>query len=677
MIVDKQKSQLNFVLNISIASFGKYMKIYFQILFLFFMSIAFVNGQQPLSNRVANYDMEVYLDTDKKMTVTEMDFLWQNPSADTIRELQFHLYYNAFKNTESTFLKGANTDFGLTNGECNWGWSEVTKVIDPQGNNLTTNLEYIQTNDNNTNDQTVLKIPLAKPVLPFESLNLKINWKAKIPKLSIRTGYNREYYFMAQWFPKVGVYEGKDIRCADEGRWNCNQYHRATEYYSDFGVYEVSLNVPEGYVVGASGERITEQKEKNRKIYTYRAEDVIDFTWTAYPKFKEAKDKWKGVDIRLLYHPDRECVVERYLESAKYCFEYMHENVGAYPYSTLTIVDPPYHGIRSSGMEYPTLVTGAGFYCLPQDLRTTETITVHEMVHQYFMQMVASNEQEEAWLDEGFTSYYEGRIIDHYYDYIMESDWLEAGISNKSWRRYRYVTSDTKIGKAAQPGWEFRHGGYGPLTYGKTAVTLFTLEGLVGIETMDEIMQTYFERWKFEHPCGQNFIDVVSEIVRKNHGDKFGESMDWFFEETVYSSNECDYKLASIQNRKATKPLGFVENNQDCVEDETTEEEWYESKIIVHRLGEIKLPIELLVEFEDGKTELRTWDGKGRSEEFTFKHTSKVNAAILDPEFKIDLDINCVNNSLVLDAPKDGIWKYVSAWMLWVQNAMQNASFII
>ena len=180
-------------------------------------------GQAPLSNRVANYKMHIFLDTEEKMTRNHTEFLWNNPSADTIYELQFHLYYNAFKNDQSTFLQGSN--FSYADDKCDWGWSNIKTIKDAAGNDLTPNLKYIQPNDENEQDQTVLLIPLAESVLPYGSVQLDFDWEAKIPKLMIRTGYNREYYFMAQWFPKVGVYEGKGIRCAEAGSWNCNQYH--------------------------------------------------------------------------------------------------------------------------------------------------------------------------------------------------------------------------------------------------------------------------------------------------------------------------------------------------------------------------------------------------------------------------------------------------------------------
>ncbi len=644
------------------------------------MGYSLLQGQKVLSNRVANYDMEVYLDTDYHKTRSETTLLWKNPSKDTIRELQFHLYYNAFKNDQSTFMIESNGDFVSQEmiDECNWGWSKITKISDEYGNDLSSKMEYINSENGTETDQTVLSVSLDQPVLPYDSIKIHYSWEAQIPKLMIRTGYNRDYYFMAQWFPKVGVYEGEGVRCSKKGKWNCHQYHRYTEYYSDFGNYRVRLNVPEDYIVGASGSCSNIEKKGNRKIHTYEVNDVIDFTWTAYPRFEEVNTKWKNVDIRVLHHEDRSCMAERYIESAKFCLDFLDQHVGKYPYPTLTIVDPPYHGIRSSGMEYPTLITGAGLYCLPQGIRTTETITVHELVHQYFMQMVATNEQEEAWLDEGFTSYYEARIIDQYYKYIMENDYFDLHISNKSWRRYRYVNAENpKVDVAAQPGWAFKHGGYSPLVYGKAAVTLSTLEGILGMEVMDKIMQTYFEKWKFKHPCGQDFVQVVSDVTQQYYGDRYGENMNWFFEETVFSSNICDYKLATVENRIVRSPMGYFDENEECLTTNRMSDQLYESEVILYRLGEIKLPVEVLLVFENGEEELYFWDGMERSTSIKVKKTHKVIGAVIDPEHKIDLDINHLNNSWFETPPKTGFMKLCNTWMLWIQQTMLSVSSLI
>ncbi|MEM9991538.1 MAG: M1 family peptidase, partial [Bacteroidota bacterium] len=297
---------------------------------------------QALSDRIANYHIKVELDTAQRMLFASTDLRWHNPSKDTIRELQFHIYYHAFKNNQSTFLKeagGIKSIIGKSFWEdCAWGATKITSIRDQYDNDLTDSQTYIQPDDDNEADQTVLRLLLKEPVLPYDSIQLDMQWQANIPKLLIRTGYNQDYYFMAQWFPKLGVYEPAGMRFAETGQWNCHQYHLATEYYANFGTYEVEITTPKGYVVGGSGKRIKTTETASTQTLTYRANDVIDFAWTAYPNFIEVVDNWEHVTLRLLRHPDRSCLTERYLTSAKYALEYMDKYVGKYPYSVLTIV---------------------------------------------------------------------------------------------------------------------------------------------------------------------------------------------------------------------------------------------------------------------------------------------------------------------------------------------------
>ncbi|MEO1628704.1 MAG: M1 family metallopeptidase, partial [Bacteroidota bacterium] len=469
----------------------------------------------PLSPRVANYQMDIELDVTSKKLYGSTTLLWRNPSQDTVRELQFHLYYNAFKNTRSTFVRESIqlSEFFKSgwDGECGWSWSEIQRIKDEQGNDLSKGMSFIQPDDNNKDDQTVLRVPLTIPALPGGEIQIQFDWEAKIPKTMVRTGYNKDFYFFAQWFPKVGVYEAAGVRYATKGQWNCHQYHAAGEYYSDFGVYDVSLTVPKDYIVGASG--ALQQKEQKGEQTTWRfyVEDVIDFTWTTSPEFLVLTDQWKDVQLSLLCYPGHEQFADRYFGTVKNALEFMDEKLGAYPYPTLTMVDPPIHGLFTGGMEYPTLFTSISLCFIPEGIKTTETLIVHEFVHQYFMQMVATHEKEEPWMDEGMTTYYEGRILDKYDgEYTSLVDWMGMKMGNSIYNRWEYLAMDNpKIADNSYESWEFRHGGYSRISYNKVGVWLKTLEGLIGQEVFDEVMRTFFERWKFRHPCKRDFTSIV------------------------------------------------------------------------------------------------------------------------------------------------------------------------
>lgn len=672
------------------------MKNLLQIFLLLFPSM-WLNAQkftptfeEPLSPRIANYDIDVTLDAETKKLHGIEKIRWKNTSQDTIRELQMHTYLNAFKNTASTFMVEAGGNV-LGNSikdveEDYWGWVDVNSFLMGDSIELAPKMSYIQPDDGNENDQTVLRIPLPYPVLPDSTIEATLKFEAKLPKIMARVGYCKGGYLLAvQWFPKFGVYEPAGMRYQeDEGKWNCHQFHARSEFYADFGVYDVRITTPQDLIVGASGVLQDEQfnDDGTRTVY-YRAEDVIDFAWTASPCFTDETVTWEGVAIRLLIQPEHLMHRERFLKSAKAAITYMNQHVGKYPYPTLTIVGPPVEGLRSSAMEYPTLITVPAVYGLPEGIRTPEILTVHEYVHQYFMQMVASHEAEEAWLDEGLASYYESRIMDEYYgDKTSVVNMFGYRSGDLEMSRARYLNmGNPKISPTAVIPWKLPPvDEVKELSYSKPVTWLQTLEGMVGEEVMTQIMKTYFERWKFKHPSGRDFIAVVNEVVCESLPDEFPNGMDWFFEQVLYSADMCDYKVASIKNYLVKPPIGLFDDGdgtkKHVSEDEQQEildgnPKKYFSVVQLYRLEGIAAPTEILVRFDDGSEVLEKWDGQARFHQLTYRSEKQVVAAHIDPHYKIALDANYLNNSLVLESDTSPLLKWSTKALFWMQNMMQ------
>ncbi len=670
------------------------MKNLLYIFLLLFPSI-WLNAQaptfaQPLSPRIANYDIDVTLDAETKKLHGIEKIEWKNTSKDTIRELQMHTYLNAFKNTASTFMveAGGNVLGRSVKGvkEEYWGWVDIPSFLMGDSIELAPKMQYIQNDDGNENDQTVLSIPLPYPVLPDSTIHATLKFEAKLPKIMARVGYCKGGYLLAvQWFPKFGVYEPAGMRYQEEeGKWNCHQFHSRSEFYADFGVYDVKITTPQDLVIGASGvlqdERLNE--DGTRTVY-YRAEDVIDFAWTASPCFTDETETWEGVDIRLLIQPEHAMHKDRFLKAAKAAISYMNEHVGHYPYPNLTIVGPPVEGIRSSAMEYPTLITVPSVYGLPEGIRTPEILTVHEYVHQYFMQMVASHEAEEAWLDEGLVSYYESRIMDATYgDKTSVVNLFGYRSGDLEMSRARYLNMDNpKISETAVIPWQLPPvQEVKELSYSKPVTWLQTLEGMTGEQTMTEIMKTYFNRWKFKHPSGRDFIGVVNEIVCKNHPNKFPNGMDWFFDQVLYGSDMCDYKVAAISNDLVRPPIGLFDTDkggkshfgeeEQAKEIESQPKKYY-STVNLYRLGGMYVPTEILVRFDDGSETLEQWDGKDRFHQLSYTGSKQIVSAHIDPKYKTAIDANYLNNSLVLDSDTSPLLKWSTKALFWMQNIMQ------
>ena len=656
----------------------------FQFNFVFFIFCCLtaknISAQPILSSRTASYDIAVALHPEDKTLTAEQTVIWTNPSQDTVGDLRFHVYLNAFKNNQSTYLKGGGGFGGIGENydkECLWGFTEIQNMTDAEGRDLTSRMAYIQPDDENEADETVLQVILYQPVMPGETIEVNLNWQAKIPKTISRTGYAEDFYFLVQWFPKLGVYEPAGMRFSQNGGWNCHQYHATTEYYADFGVYNVDITVPENYIVGASGVLSEKITAGDRATYRYRAADVIDFAWTASPHFVEATDKWQKVDLRLLTYEDRIKFAPRIFSAAKNSFAYLDEFVGTYPYPVFTIVAPPFHGLKSGAMEYPTLVTTFAMNGLPDGMLSTETLTVHETVHQYFMQMLATNEQEEAWLDEGFTSYFEAKIMDKYYGGFFRDDYFDITIGSQELRRGRFFGAENiQSAPLSAPTYQVKGGSIREISYGKTAVMLWTLEGLVGEEVMRTIMQTYFAEWKFKHPAGYNFTAIVDRIVRLKYGDDFAEGVNLFLQQAIYGTDICDYAVADISNPEPVKKRGIFVDDA-CTDIKNAALILPENKVVLHRLGGMQIPVEIEVTFTDGSVKTEKWNGKERVKIFKYPHKMQIKSAEIDPARKIYIDQNFINNSRTEQPENAGTAKTTRTFTVWLQNFLAGLSCLV
>jgi hypothetical protein len=192
----------------------------------------------------------------------------------------------------------------------------------------------------------------------------------------------------------------------------------------------------------------------------------------------------------------------------------------------------------------------------------------------------------------------------------------------------------------------YPQGTYGMMSYNKSAVWLHTLEGLIGTETMDNVFREYYRRWAFCHPSGRDFIAVVNEVVRQEHRDKFGENMNWYFDQVLYGNEICDFSLAGVTNRKIRDYSGIVDGDTvTFTRSSSAEDSIYFSTVSISRLGGITLPVEVLIHFDNGDEVIEQWDGKARYKDFNYTGTRRVEWAKIDPFEKIDLDVNRINNS--------------------------------
>ncbi|GAB5519438.1 MAG: M1 family metallopeptidase [Rhodothermales bacterium] len=589
----------------------------------------------PLSDRRVSYTMDVTLDPEARALNGTQRITWRNPGRVPVQTLQFHLYLNAFK-PGSTFMNesgGSHRGFSASSDDP-WGGIEITSMVlagTEEPTDLTDAIRFIQTTDENLEDETVVEVQLPRAVAPGETIALEVTFAATLPEIVARTGYavsdtGNPFFLVAQWFPKLGVYEIPGQRyvpeAAERGAWSTHQFHASTEFYADFGTYEVTMRVPEGYIIGASGVEVASETIDGTTSVTYRADDVHDFAWTASPDYLVLTDTWEHVEIKLLLLPYHAAQAERHFEATKVGLEYMARWVGEYPYTTLTVVDAIG---GAGGMEYPTFITAGTVYQQPDWSGFLEVVTIHEFAHQYFQGMLASNEAEEAWLDEGITSYLEMRIMDEVYGSGGMLGIPGLRISDGDYQRLAYTESLPGRGTIVTRAWEHPYSSdYGKLSYNKPAVVLKTLENYLGWDTMEQVLRLYYDRWRFRHPTTRNFIAVAEEVAMQDLG--------WFFDQFLYDHVAVDYRVASLSARR--------------VRDEATDSTRFTSTIILQRLDDGVFPQTLRAIYEDGRIEDRTWDGEDEWHRLIFD--GRVTEAYLDSANLVWLDTDRLNNRRTL-----------------------------
>jgi len=614
-------------------------------------------GGTPLSTRVVAYQIEARLDPSKHAIAATETLTYHNLTGQPLQTFPFHLYLNAFQPqstwmTEVRLYGTRGTQAGTAWDPKHFGSITVTKFEVEGMGDLTNKMEFTHPDDNNTLDRTVFQVALPKPVAPGDSVVFHLAFNDVMPEVVERTGYKRDFYMVGQWFPKVGVWW--------KGAWNCHQFHATTEFFSDFGTYDVKLTVPQDEIVGAGGDLVASATNSDgTKTLEYKSEDVHDFSWTASPHFTDVEDSWTGsagtVKIHLLMSPGNMRTAPRYLAAVKGTLEKYDEWVGPYPYDRITVVDPPHGALDAGGMEYPTLITAGTSWDMPNGMLVPEVVVEHEFGHQYWYGMVATNEFEEAWMDEGINSYMEVKVMDALYGKNSFINFPFAQLSEDQEQRVSYL-SLPDADPITRLGWKFLDTqSYGGITYGKTATALLTLEKILGEETMRHVMHEYFLRYRFTHPTGEDFFKTIEDVS--------GQNLRWYFDQAFYGTQIADFEIEDAHSDR----INWWEEEKPGTKDQT-----YRTYVTVMRKGDFVAPVDVLVSFENGKTVTEHWDAKDRWIRYSYIGKSK----LVDPEHTIWLDRDFFNNSYVVKPDARATHKLENLWMFAVEWLSQVTNWL-
>jgi hypothetical protein len=637
-----------------------------------------------LSPRNANYEIDVRLDHPARTFSGTEIIRWRNIGRAPADSLRLHLYWNAWYNNQSSWMRERLLAGGSDDRPAeDWSYIRVTAMAlaNPDGTaglDLMSGFSYVQPDDANAQDRTLAAVALPTPVEPESEIAVRVQWSARAPRTFSRTGAIGNYYFVAHWFPKIAVFEGES--------WTAHQFHANTEFFSDYGRYDVRMTVPRGWVVGATG---TEQSRVDNADGTtthhYVQDDVHDFAWTTSPDYVEHRQtlthpSLPTVEMRLLMQPEHAGQEDRHFDATAAALRYYGEWYGAYPYDHITVIDPAYQS-GAGGMEYPTLFTSGTRFWNPRQSNSPEAVTVHEAGHQFWYAIVGNNEFQHAWLDEGLNTFSEERVqaivfqpnyrVERFFGGFVPWQFRDIPLRRETdgngLNGYRLAA---RRDRADVPTFRYWPGTHSQITYSKTALWLNTLERYLGWETVQRVLSTFFERWKFRHPQPEDFFAIVNEVS--------GRDMTWFFDQVYRSSNVFDYSVDRFET-SGVRARGLTDDAADEPRfEETTSPDLFRTTVVVRRLGEAIFPVDVLITFENGEQVREQWSGVDRWKTFTYERASRGKTAQVDPEQVLLLDVNYTNNSRTL-APKaeDAATKWSLKWMVWLQDLMLTWSAFV
>jgi hypothetical protein len=578
---------------------------------------------------VASYQLQVTVDEVTRRITGTAVISWRNTATVAVSELWLHQYLQAFAHPRTLFLREPwrrHRDAPLAEP----GGLELAHLTARElgGRDLWPGRDPHSPGD--PEDDTDIRVPLPRPVAPGERLTLTADFVATLPRLVERSGFEGDFVFAAQWFPKLA-------RLERDGSFAHFAYHPQAEFYADFGDYDVALDLPADWIVGATGERTDDRVDGDRRHLRFVAHGVHDFAWSAWTRFEVREERVGTVALRLLYPPGYELCAERTSAAVHAALPRLAERYGPYPYPTLTVVHPPADADAAGGMEYPTLIATGGPWYAPLGTRAIEAVTVHELAHQWFYGLIASNEQALPVLDEGLASYADGRLMRELYGAGSALDLAGVTISVDALRR-AHAAAHVHDDVVVQPAPAFSSfASIGALVYSKTAVTLDTIAAAYGQERLDRALARYARQQRYRHPT---FTDL-RQAVEREVGPDAARALElalvdrgWI--DLVATAPRC------APDRSATSAEAAAPDAQVC-------------RAVVYRHGSLRFPVDLELGFDDGTRSRERWDGEAPWTAVERRGPPRLVSVHVDPDRRIALDaqrLNDVATSLPADAPR-------------------------
>ncbi|MCR9251464.1 MAG: M1 family metallopeptidase [bacterium] len=610
---------------------------------LLLINAFYSKSQNSYFQQEVNYKIDVRLDDKEHFLHAFEELEYVNNSGQTLNYIFFHLWPNAYKTNQTAFAKqqveAGSQRFYFTSDK----YRGYIDSLDFKVNGVPVEIEE------NSENPDIIKLILNEPLTGGAKIDITTPFRVKIPWSYSRLGRINQQYQITQWYPKPAVF--------DKDGWHTMPYLDMGEFYSEFGSFDVSITVPENYVIGATGD-LQNQRElefldslgsnnKNMvedndlrkdhpesssktKTLRYLQDRVHDFAWFADKRYLvktgEVSLPGSGRKVKLyaMYNKVNAEVWEDIIEYMHDGIQFYSKTVGEYPYDVATVVDGALSA--GSGMEYPTItVLGADSEIL------LELVTVHELGHNWFYGILASNEREFTWMDEGFNSFVEqDYFLEKYPDRgLLGTDPNNhATIGGRIARffnvsttpidqlypiAYKAVTAAGKDQAMQTHAADFTSINYGIINYQKTATLLRYLQGYLGKDLFQKCMKTYYDEWKFKHPKPDDAKRVFEEVSKQD--------LSWFFEDFVKTTGGVEYKAKKVS--KTGDGYGLV----------------------IQNVGEIASPVEIATVKDGEILDSKWYPGFVGKQTLSIKTSENIGSLLIDPYLRMP-DINAHNNEI-------------------------------
>lgn len=544
----------------------------FSVLGLILVSITAIGQNRPYFQQRVNYTIEVSLNDTLHELSGKVSMTYINHSPDTLTKLFIHLWPNAYQNNNTALVRQE-----LDNNNTNLYFAKPSER--GRMDHLSFSIDKIPVDYRSfEKNGDIAEIALPNPLAPGDSMVVETPFRVKIPGDFSRMGHKEQAYQISQWYPKPAVY--------DREGWHPMPYLDLGEFYGEFGSFDVSITLPENYMVAATGvlqnnpeeevrirERITLTQTGNFKAIKelfffpksstklktlhFHQDSIHDFAWFADKRYLIDKKSIllhnKPIDLYAYYLPFATDGWKNATQFISKAIQFYSKRLGDYPYAVCSAVQGSLKA--GGGMEYPMITVLNDF----TDPKTLEQVVVHEVGHNWLYGILGFNERKYPWLDEGINSFYEN-------DYMAEQFPNSPMLSDLGLRRrfstldlrYHYGKLYTYLFLAAQndlqpiglSSEQFSGLNYGVLVYYTPVILLRHLRGYLGEAQFNQIMLDFATTWRFRHPGPTDLQSFMEE--------KSGKDLRWFFDQLINTATPIDHKVNWAKKESGTDSTWLV-----------------------------------------------------------------------------------------------------------------------